>query len=114
MSSTLPYSPLATHYSPPVICGNSATGALAKRPRSHYVRCSRPFDHQARPARRERDCSAMTDSFGTDEQGRKDDRTPPRRDRRVIAIRGAREHNLKNVDLDIPRDRLVVFTGLSG
>jgi excinuclease ABC subunit A len=35
-------------------------------------------------------------------------------DRRVIAIRGAREHNLKNVDLDIPRDRLVVFTGLSG
>jgi excinuclease ABC subunit A len=33
---------------------------------------------------------------------------------RVIAIRGAREHNLKNIDLDIPRDRLVVFTGLSG
>jgi len=32
----------------------------------------------------------------------------------VIAIRGAREHNLKNVDLTIPRDRLVVFTGLSG
>jgi excinuclease ABC subunit A len=37
-----------------------------------------------------------------------------RADRRVIAIRGAREHNLKNVDLDIPRDELVVFTGLSG
>ncbi len=36
------------------------------------------------------------------------------RDRRLISIRGAREHNLKNVDLDIPRDRLVVFTGLSG
>src|ERR1700758_3038435 len=35
-------------------------------------------------------------------------------DRRVIAIRGAREHNLKDVDLDIPRDQLVVFTGLSG
>jgi excinuclease ABC subunit A len=35
-------------------------------------------------------------------------------DTRVIAIRGAREHNLKNVDLTIPRDRLVVFTGLSG
>ncbi|MBI2569240.1 MAG: excinuclease ABC subunit UvrA [Candidatus Schekmanbacteria bacterium] len=33
---------------------------------------------------------------------------------RVIAIRGAREHNLANVDLDIPRDRLVVFTGPSG
>jgi excinuclease ABC subunit A len=37
-----------------------------------------------------------------------------RADARVIAIRGAREHNLKNVDLEIPRDRLVVFTGLSG
>src|SRR5213082_2664667 len=35
-------------------------------------------------------------------------------DRRIIAIRGAREHNLKNIDLSIPRDRLVVFTGLSG
>ena len=35
-------------------------------------------------------------------------------DRRFIVIRGAREHNLKNIDLDIPRDRLVVFTGLSG
>ncbi len=32
----------------------------------------------------------------------------------AIVIRGAREHNLKNVDLTIPRDRLVVFTGLSG
>jgi len=37
-----------------------------------------------------------------------------RPDSRVISIRGAREHNLKNVDLDIPRDSLVVFTGLSG
>jgi excinuclease ABC subunit A len=35
-------------------------------------------------------------------------------DGRMISIRGAREHNLKNVDLDIPRDKLVVFTGLSG
>ena len=31
-----------------------------------------------------------------------------------INIRGAREHNLKNVDVDIPRDKLVVITGLSG
>lgn len=31
-----------------------------------------------------------------------------------IIIRGAREHNLKNVDLEIPRNKLVVFTGLSG
>ncbi len=31
-----------------------------------------------------------------------------------IKIRGAREHNLKNIDLDIPKNKLVVFTGLSG
>src|SRR6202171_1208778 len=31
-----------------------------------------------------------------------------------ISIRGAREHNLKNVNVDLPRDQLVVLTGLSG
>ena len=31
-----------------------------------------------------------------------------------LIIKGAREHNLKNIDLDIPRDKLIVFTGLSG
>ncbi len=31
-----------------------------------------------------------------------------------IVIKGAREHNLKNIDLTIPRDKLIVFTGLSG
>ncbi len=33
---------------------------------------------------------------------------------KVIAIRGAREHNLKNIDIDLPRDSLIVMTGLSG
>ncbi|MDE5109319.1 MAG: excinuclease ABC subunit A, partial [Trichodesmium sp. St17_bin3_1_1] len=32
----------------------------------------------------------------------------------TIRIRGARQHNLKNINLDLPRDRLIVFTGVSG
>jgi excinuclease ABC subunit A len=54
----------------------------------------------------------MTDRFDTSRSRRPG--PPDRPDARVIAIRGAREHNLKNIDVEIPRDRLVVFTGLSG
>jgi excinuclease ABC subunit A len=32
----------------------------------------------------------------------------------TITVRGAREHNLRNVSVELPRDKLVVFTGISG
>ncbi|MFY7668415.1 MAG: hypothetical protein ACOVQG_06710, partial [Crocinitomicaceae bacterium] len=35
-------------------------------------------------------------------------------DQEYITVYGAREHNLKNIDLSIPRNKLIVFTGLSG
>ncbi|HLX98153.1 MAG TPA: excinuclease ABC subunit A, partial [Roseiarcus sp.] len=53
---------------------------------------------QARPIRAPKTAEAVDALFGG----------------RTIVVRGAREHNLKNVDLTIPRDQLVVFTGLSG
>jgi excinuclease ABC subunit A len=39
---------------------------------------------------------------------------PPAHDTGKIIVRGAREHNLKNIGVELPRDRLIVFTGLSG
>ena len=36
------------------------------------------------------------------------------KERKYIKIRGAKEHNLKGIDVDIPRDEFVVLTGLSG
>ena len=41
-------------------------------------------------------------------------RSAPANGSHWIRVRGAREHNLKNVDLDLPRDKLIVITGLSG
>src|SRR3954464_15617449 len=43
-------------------------------------------------------------------RGRPDDDARPG----FVRVRGAREHNLRNVDVDLPRDSLIVFTGFSG
>lgn len=51
-------------------------------------------------------------SGGRQANGRAATKAPA--DAEAIRIRGARVHNLQNVDLDIPRDRLVVITGPSG
>jgi excinuclease ABC subunit A len=56
----------------------------------------------------------MNDLFEKNRRSRSLESARDAHDRRVIAIHGAREHNLKGIDVEIPRDRLVVFTGLSG
>ncbi|HZT41671.1 MAG TPA: excinuclease ABC subunit UvrA [Chthonomonadaceae bacterium] len=60
----------------------------------------------AMAAQEEARLQAISESLATAEGG-----LPSRN---VIRIRGARQNNLKNIDLDIPRDKLVVITGLSG
>ena len=72
----------------------SATGSAAAPERRSKGKASRAARSPGRRAKR----SAAPD-----------ERAPE-----AIAIRGAREHNLRNVDLDLPRDQLVVITGLSG
>jgi excinuclease ABC subunit A len=55
--------------------------------------------------------SAKSDSQLDSQNGH---RRPSAISQNTIRIRGARQHNLKNVDLELPRDRLIVFTGVSG
>ena len=89
-------------------------------PRRERSSETRPFSLSCGHSRRHLHVDAIpgvdASPGGAGSHGRMNDSpTPPRRpDGRVIAIRGAREHNLKNIDVEIPRDQLVVFTGLSG
>jgi excinuclease ABC subunit A len=58
---------------------------------------------------------AAEEPFGESPNGARESRALPRENHRnAIRIHGAREHNLKNISLDIPRDKMVVITGLSG
>jgi excinuclease ABC subunit A len=109
---TLDYSLLAIRHSRILIPGITARPALAKALRSHYVRPKSSLDNPPPPAVGTKAIAAMNDLFDKNRPAKDPARSA--RDARVIAIRGAREHNLKDIDLDIPRDRLVVFTGLSG
>ena len=95
--------------------------ALAKSPRSHYVPdreirnpgCRAPEIHWNRLVTFSSRAGAP--AAACSKPRRRSPQCRPRRDGgRVISIRGAREHNLKNIDLEIPRDQLVVITGLSG
>ncbi|MET1063812.1 MAG: excinuclease ABC subunit UvrA [Arthrobacter sp.] len=54
--------------------------------------------------------------LGSVKPGREDESRPAvtRPDMSRLVVKGAREHNLRNVDLDLPRDSMIVFTGLSG
>ena len=66
------------------------------------------------PARSSAPTSDANDGVLADIHPPAQDAVEARAEPRVIAIRGAREHNLTNVNIDLPRDRLVVLTGLSG
>ena len=56
----------------------------------------------------------IVDAQAFESSNRHHSNSPNQSSQNTIRIRGARQHNLKNIDLELPRDRLIVFTGVSG
>jgi excinuclease ABC subunit A len=86
----------------------SARASRAIRGASPRITSSAYFDDGNEIALR-----AAEEPFGEASNGAREARALPRNGN-AIRIHGAREHNLKNISLDIPRDQIVVITGLSG
>ncbi len=94
---------------------DGANQALEIRPRSSYVLSLLSIGVQARlPGEVRPDLRTSAPESAAMDEILKARRQPNATSSRAITIRGAREHNLKNIDVEIPRDKLVVFTGLSG
>src|SRR3990170_4349691 len=90
--------------------GPRTTALLRMRPRILMVeRPWRVSNHEATPS----SCGSPSPGLSL-ALGRGHSDIAQRMTSKFISIRGAREHNLKNISLDLPRERLVVITGLSG
>src|SRR5204863_7304367 len=102
------------------VVGVGTPEQIAKIDNSHTGRFLRSVLGSARASRAVRGASPRTSySANGDEEelARAAETAPPFRinnSNGAIGIHGAREHNLKNIDLEIPRDQMVVITGLSG
>ena len=94
-------------------CG-SVVISLAVHSPADYSRAMPNETKKTPPARSLAATSGASDALLADIHPPAQDAVETRAEPRVIAIRGAREHNLTNVNIDLPRDRLVVLTGLSG
>ena len=92
-----------------------STTTGAKRPRSTRAKAV-PKTKAAKAAPKSAEAGRATKAAQGAAEGASARRRPrcPAGEPNVIAVRGAREHNLRDVDIDLPRDRLVVLTGLSG